>query len=260
MSIPRFRVAIPARYASTRLPGKPLRLIAGRPMIEHVYRKAMASGAEEVVIATDDARIEGIAKGFGARVCMTAATHASGTDRLAEVAEQRNWQDEDIVVNLQGDEPLMPPALIRQVAAALDRQRDAGIATLCTRILTAHEVFDPHLVKVVKDAKGYALYFSRAPIPYHRDKFFGNGDDLPGMPASSDYFRHIGLYAYRTEVLRLYPALPPCMLELTESLEQLRALWNGIRIYLEEAIMTPPMGVDTEQDLVRVEARLRVGQ
>ncbi len=259
MSTPPFKVAIPARYASTRLPGKPLRLIAGRPMIEHVYRKAMASGAQEVVIATDDSRIAGIAKGFGAQVCMTAATHASGTDRLAEVAEQRQWEDEDIVVNLQGDEPLMPPALIRQVAEALDRHGDAGIATVCTRILSAHEVFDPHVVKVVKDAKGYALYFSRAPIPYHRDEFFGNGDALPAMPASSDYFRHIGLYGYRTAVLRLYPALPPCMLELTESLEQLRALWNGIRIYVEEAVTAPPMGVDTEQDLARVASRLAAG-
>lgn len=251
-----FKVAIPARYGSTRLPGKPLRSIAGRPMLEYVYRKALASGAEEVVIATDDLRIYRVAQDFGAEVCMTAVEHASGTDRLAEVATQRAWPDEAIVVNLQGDEPLLPPDLLHQVARDLAGHPDAGIATLCTRIATAHEVFDPQVVKVVRDAQGYALYFSRAPIPYHRDEFFKDSDRLPPLPVSADYFRHLGLYAYRTADLRRYPQLPPCLLEQTECLEQLRALWNGIRIYVGEAAEIPPPGVDTEQDLVRVEAWL----
>lgn len=251
-----FKVAIPARYGSTRLPGKPLRLIAGRPMLEHVYRKALLSGAEEVVIATDDDRIHQTAQALGARVVMTAAGHASGTDRLAEVATLLGWPAETIVVNLQGDEPLMPPALLRQVAKGLDSHPEAGIATLCTRISQVHEVFDPHVVKVVLDAEGYALYFSRAPVPYHRDEFSKHGEQLPQLPASADYFRHLGLYAYRAADLRRYPTLPPCMLEQTESLEQLRALWNGIRIYVEEALEVPPAGVDTELDLARVEAWL----
>jgi 3-deoxy-manno-octulosonate cytidylyltransferase (CMP-KDO synthetase) len=252
----RFRVAIPARYASTRLPGKPLREIAGRPMIEHVYSRALASGAQEVMIATDDPRIQEVAEGFGATVCMTATTHLSGTDRLAEVATRRGWSDQDIIVNLQGDEPLMPPALIRQVAVGLDTHPAAGISTVCSRIQTAHQIFDPHVVKVVRDEQGYALYFSRAPIPYHRDEFSKSRDKIP---AGADYFRHIGLYAYRAGVLRRYPQLPACMLEQIESLEQLRALWNGIRIQVLETAEAPPVGVDTEQDLTRVEDLIRQG-
>lgn len=251
----RFKVAIPARYASTRLPGKPLRTIAGRPMIEYVYRQALASGAEEVLIATDDSRIRAVAEEFGAAVCMTATEHLSGTDRLAEVAEQRGWMDEEIVVNLQGDEPLMPPELIRQVAADLDDHPQAGIATACARIDSVQEVFDSDVVKVVTDARGYALYFSRAPIPYHRDEFKA-GDRVSWLPAGSDYFRHIGLYAYRVAVLRSFPRLSSCMLERTESLEQLRALWCGIRIHVREVPQVPPPGIDTEQDLARVEAYL----
>jgi 3-deoxy-manno-octulosonate cytidylyltransferase (CMP-KDO synthetase) len=222
-------------------------------MIEHVFRRAMASGAEEVVVATDDDRIHATAEAFGAEVCMTSADHASGTDRIAEVAQRYRWHDDDIVVNLQGDEPLMPPALLQQIAIGLDQHEFAGIATLCTPINTAHEVFDHHVVKVVVDEQGYALYFSRAPIPYHRDEFFKGGDTLP---VDSDYFRHIGLYAYRVAVLRRYPRLSPCMLERTESLEQLRALWHGIRICVQEASEVPPMGVDTPRDLERVEAQL----
>ena len=251
---PHFRVAIPARYASTRLPGKPLYPIAGRPMIEHVYNKALASGATDIVIATDDERVRAAAQSFGATVCMTAEHHPTGTDRLAEVAERLNWADEDIVVNLQGDEPLMPPGLICQVAKGLDDHPDAGIATVCHRIRTTQEVFDPHAVKVVMDAQGYALYFSRASIPYHRDAFFQGSDRLPD---GSDYFRHIGLYAYRVKILCRYPVLPSCMLERTESLEQLRALWNGIRIHVQEVADAPPMGVDTLGDVARVEAYLR---
>lgn len=251
-----FKVAIPARFGSTRLPGKPLRLLAGRPMLEHVYRKALASGAEEVIIATDDRRIMETAASFGAVACMTSAEHASGTDRLAEAATQRNWPDDAIVVNLQGDEPLMPPALLRQVALGLATHPQAGVATLCTRIQNIEEVFDPHAVKVVLDAQGYALYFSRAPIPYHRDAFAQAGGCPVELPAGTDYFRHLGLYAYRVAELRRYPTLPLCMLEQTESLEQLRALWNGVRIYVEEARETPPPGVDTAEDLARAEAWL----
>ena len=185
----RFRAVIPARYASTRLPGKPLRLIAGCTMIEHVYRKALQSGAAEVVIATDDERVREVAEGFGAHVCMTAVEHPSGTDRLAQVALMGGWQDSDIVVNVQGDEPLLLPSLIQQVAANLQNHLDAGIATVCTRIREADEIFAPHTVKVVLDNQGYALYFSRAPIPYHRDEFAAGGRRLP---TDAVYFRHIG--------------------------------------------------------------------
>lgn len=251
---PRFRIAIPARYASTRLPGKPLRLLAGRPLIEHVYRQASASGAVEIVIATDDPRIRDAATGFGATVCMTSPDHATGTDRLAEVAAQRDWLDNDIVVNMQGDEPRLPPSLVRQVAAALEEHPDAGIATACTRIHTIAEIFDPNAVKVVRDAQGYALYFSRAPIPWHREAFQTSGERCTELPDDTLWFRHIGLYAYRVAVLRRYPRLTPAPAEQTESLEQLRALWHGIRIHVAEATEAPPPGVDTEADLARVAA------
>ncbi|MBL8251907.1 MAG: 3-deoxy-manno-octulosonate cytidylyltransferase [Candidatus Competibacter sp.] len=249
-----FRVAIPARYASTRLPGKPLRLLAGRTLLEHVYRRALGSGALEVVIATDDPRIREAAEGFGAPVCMTSPAHLSGTDRLAEVAARYGWPDEAIVVNLQGDEPQMPPGLIRQTAAALAEHPAAGIATACARIVHPAEAFDPNAVKVVRDRDGYALYFSRAPIPWHRESFAEGGATLSGLPAGLTWLRHIGLYAYRAAVLREFPALEPAMIERTEALEQLRALWHGIRIYVAEADQPPPPGVDTEADLARVAA------
>ncbi|MBS1247433.1 MAG: 3-deoxy-D-manno-octulosonatecytidylyltransferase [Proteobacteria bacterium] len=251
----RFRVAIPARYASTRLPGKLLRLLAGRPLIEHVYRRALVSGALEVVIATDDARIREVAEGFGATVCMTSPEHPSGTDRLAEVATRFGWPDDAIVVNVQGDEPGMPPALIRQVALGLAMHPDAGIATACTRIHAPAEIFDPNAVKVVRDAQDYALYFSRAPIPWHREAFqSGGGAVLAEPPTDTAWFRHIGLYAYRVAVLRRYPHLTPAPAEQVESLEQLRALWHGIRIHVAEAAEAPPPGVDTEADLARAAA------
>ena len=249
-----FRVAIPARYASTRLPGKPLRLLAGRPLIEHVYRRARVSGALEVVIATDDPRIRAVAEGFGATVCMTAPAHPSGTDRLAEVATRLGWPDDAIVVNVQGDEPGLPPALIQQVALSLATHPDAGIATACTRIHAPAEIFDPNAVKVVCDAQGYALYFSRAPIPWHRETFWDGGTGLTDLPEQTAWFRHIGLYAYRVAVLRRYPQWSPAPAEQAESLEQLRALWHGIRIHVAEATEAPPPGVDTEADLARAEA------
>ena len=250
---PPFRVAIPARYNSSRLPGKPLRHLAGRPIIERVYRQGVASGADEVIIATDDERIRRAALEFGADVCMTAPDHQTGTDRLAEVAQQRGWADADIVVNLQGDEPLMPPVLLRQVASGLAAHPTAGIATLYTPITEINDVLDPNIVKVVLDKQGYALYFSRAPIPYQREQFAVAPTTLP---AHTDYFRHIGIYAYRAAVLRNYPTLDNSMAEQAEALEQLRALWHGIRIHAQKASQCPPLGIDTPHDLVRVEAEL----
>lgn len=247
---PDFKVAIPARYASSRLPGKPLRTIGGLPMIQHVHDRAKESGAGEVVIATDDERIAETAAGFGAQVRMTSLDHQSGTERLAELAGIMGWTEDTIVVNVQGDEPFMPPALIRQVAADLAQHRDAGIATLCTPIISAHELFDPNAVKVVCDARGYALYFSRAPIPWDREAFARSTQELPG---GSLHFRHIGLYAYRVGFLNEYRRLPPCALERTEMLEQLRALAHGVRIHVTEAADAPGVGVDTEADLARAE-------
>lgn len=247
-----FVIVIPARYASVRLPGKPLREIAGRPMIEHVYRRAVESGADEVIVATDDERIRRVATGFGARVCMTARTHPSGTDRLAEVARSLNCPEEQVLVNLQCDEPLMPPALIRQVAGDIVAHPAASIATLCERIETAAELFDPHVVKVVMDREGYALYFSRAVIPWDRDAFSVTTEELP---AGAVHHRHIGLYAYRAGFVREYVTWPPSPLERMEALEQLRALWYGRRIHVAPAAEHPGHGVDTEKDLERV-ARL----
>lgn len=253
-----FCVVIPARYASSRLPGKPLLDIAGKPMIQHVYERAVQSGATEVVIATDDERIRQVAADFGAMVCMTAAHHPTGTDRLAEVARLRGYTHQHIIVNLQGDEPLMPPALIRQVAENLQSHPQASAATLCERITSSAELFDPHLVKVVMDKQGYALYFSRAAIPWDRDAFMQAPDTQPRiLPARSDHYRHIGLYAYRAEFLQDYVQWPPCIIEQTESLEQLRILWNGHRIHVAEALENPGIGVDTPDDLARVQQFLK---
>ena len=252
----RFNVAIPARYASTRLPGKVLRPIAGRPMLQHVHDRAVASGAARVVIATDDERIRRAAESFGATVCMTSAQHPSGSDRLAEMIETLEWADDEIVVNLQGDEPLMPPTLIRQVAEDLDGHPEADIATAASPIRSAEELFNPHVTKVVMDARGYALYFSRAPIPWERDVFTDSQQRLsPHVP----HLRHIGLYAYRAVYLKRYARLPPCELEQAEALEQLRALWNGTHIHVCLACETPGPGVDTQDDLARVEQALAQG-
>ncbi len=249
-----FRIVIPARYASVRLPGKPLLPIAGKPMIQHVHARARESGAAEVVIATDDKRIAEAAKGFGANVCMTRTDHASGTDRLAEVVQRLGWPDDALVVNLQGDEPLMPPLLLRQVAEALNVHTAAHAATLCSPIHSSAEVFDPHCVKVVRDAQGFALYFSRAPIPWHRDAFAQSTEALP--EGDGIHFRHIGLYAYRAGYLAEFTRSAPCLLEQSESLEQLRVLWYGGRIFVDVAAEVPAHGVDTEADLKRAEAQL----
>lgn len=249
-----FVIVIPARFDSTRLPGKPLRTIAGRPMIEHVYRRARASAAEEVIIATDDERIAGVARALGAPICMTARAHPSGTDRLAEVVRIMDFTDEQVLVNLQCDEPLMPPALINQVAGDMASHCAASIATLCERIETAAELFDPHVVKVVMDREGYALYFSRAVIPWDREAFVVTTETLP---AGAVHYRHIGLYAYRAGFIREYVNWAPCAIERMEMLEQLRALWHGHRLHVGIACEKPGPGVDTEQDLARVEKLMR---
>jgi 3-deoxy-manno-octulosonate cytidylyltransferase (CMP-KDO synthetase) len=248
-----FTVVIPARYGAARLPGKPLRELAGRPMIEHVYRRAMESGADEVIVATDDERIRRAAEGFGARVCMTEPAIPSGTDRIAAVVRRLGYADDRIVVNLQGDEPQMPPALLDQVAEDLAAHPEASIATLCVPIAELAALFDPAIVKVVMDARGYALYFSRAPMPWLREAFSTEPKTLPAEPA---HHRHIGLYAYRAGFLREYAAWPPCPLERWELLEQLRALWHGRRVHVSLARRHPPVGVDTERDLERVAREL----
>jgi 3-deoxy-manno-octulosonate cytidylyltransferase (CMP-KDO synthetase) len=239
-------VVIPARYASTRLPGKPLADVAGQPLIRRVYDCARASGAEAVVIATDDERIRAAAEGFGAPVVMTAATHRSGTDRIAEVVGRLGLADDAIVVNLQGDEPLMPPALLRQVAETLRTHTEAAVATACHAIASDAEFTNPNVVKVVCDRRGYALYFSRAPIPWLRERMAGKATTAVRA------LRHIGLYAYRAGFVARYAAWPACALEDAEQLEQLRVLWHGERIAVCESTELPAAGVDTPEDLERV--------
>jgi 3-deoxy-manno-octulosonate cytidylyltransferase (CMP-KDO synthetase) len=251
-TIPDFVVAIPARYASTRLPGKPLRPIAGEPMIVHVARRAREAGAAEVVVATDDTRIAEALAPQGVAVCMTSDNHTSGTDRLAECASRCGWSDDRIVVNLQGDEPLAPPAAIRAVASQLAHS-GAELATLATPITHGAELFDPNCVKVVRDAHENALYFSRAPIPWHRDAF---ARDRVALPPGS-WLRHIGLYAYRVAQLRAFAAMAPSTLEQIESLEQLRVLEAGWKIAVTLTREPFPAGVDTEDDLRRVIAYLQ---
>jgi len=243
-----FVVVIPSRYASVRLPGKPLRMIAGEPMIRHVHRVATKTGASEVWIATDDSRIEEAAREFGANVCMTSPDHQSGTDRLAEVCDINDWPDDLVIVNLQGDEPLMPPALVEQCAALLD-EAGAGMATLASKLTSAEDYDNPNVVKVVTNRDGDALYFSRAPIPHCRD------DDSRQLTLGTA-LRHHGIYAYRRDVLRQLVATKPCDLEKSEKLEQLRALWLGIRLRVGIAAASPGPGVDTEEDLLAAERML----
>ncbi len=245
----RFTVIIPARYGSSRLPGKVLADIGGKPMVQHVHERALESGADRVAVATDERRVREACEAFGADVCLTSESHRSGTDRLAEAANVLGEADDRIVVNVQGDEPMLPASLIRQVAENLDAHPTAEVATLCQRISHHDELFDPHVVKVVADAEGFALYFSRAPIPWHRDEFMA--DELT-LPEGSMHFRHIGLYAYRVSYLKYFASHQPCPLELAESLEQLRGLHSGHRIHVAEALERPGHGVDTEADLERV--------
>lgn len=252
-----FVVAIPARHGSTRLPGKPLRLIAGEPMIRHVVRRATEAGAAEVVVATDDSRIADAVQALGIAVCMTSRDHASGTDRLAECVALRGWDAERIIVNLQGDEPLAPPRAIRAVAQCLAASA-APMATLAVPIDDSRQLFDPDCVKLVRDARGRALYFSRAPLPWARDAFARNRLQLPALGAGEGWLRHVGLYAYRAGFLPRFAAMPPSWLERTESLEQLRVVQAGLAIAVELSPVPVPHGVDSEADLLAVEALLQL--
>jgi 3-deoxy-manno-octulosonate cytidylyltransferase (CMP-KDO synthetase) len=242
-----FRIVIPARFDSSRLPGKALLPLAGKPMLQWVHERARASRADEVIVATDDERIAIAARGFAAEVAMTARSHVSGTDRIAEVAATRNWASDDIVVNVQGDEPLIPPAIINQVAELLAANARADIATLASKLDQAADLADPNTVKVACDPTGRALYFSRAPIPFNRDQ--------PAVltPAS---LRHVGIYAYRVAALRKLASLPPGRLEQIEKLEQLRALENGLEIRVALAVERPLADVNTAADLERAERAL----
>ncbi|AHL74831.1 3-deoxy-manno-octulosonate cytidylyltransferase [Stutzerimonas stutzeri] len=253
MSSP-YTVVIPARYASSRLPGKPLQDIAGKPMIRHVWEQACKSGAQRVVVATDDLRILEACQAFGAEVLLTRVDHNSGTDRLAEVAGKLGLAADAIVVNVQGDEPLIPPSVIDQVAHNLDAHPEAAISTLAEPISDPQFLFNPNVVKVLSDINGLALTFSRAPLPWARDEF---ARDRDALPADVPYRRHIGIYAYRAGFLADFVAWGPCWLENTECLEQLRALWHGKRIHVADAVEAPPAGVDTAEDLERVRKQLR---
>lgn len=244
-----FRVVIPARYASARLPGKALMSIGGKPMVQWVYERARASGAAEVFIATDDLLIVSAGHSFGAEVIMTASTHASGTDRIAEVARGLGWPNDDVVVNVQGDEPLIPPVLIKQVAELLNAHREAQIATLATPIGSVEELLNPNAVKVVTDSQGRALYFSRAPIPWHRD---GAPLGLTSQRVFSGSRRHVGIYAYRVGALLRLASLQATVLEQAERLEQLRALEHGFEIRVADAAQQPGPDVNTAEDFDRV--------
>lgn len=240
-----FTVVIPARYQSTRLPGKPLADIAGKPMVQWVYEQAMQAGADRVIVATDDARVEQAVNAFGGTVCMTSPDHQSGTERLAEVVKRMSIEDDHIIVNVQGDEPLIPPSIIRQVADNLAASQ-APMATLAVEISDAEEVFNPNAVKVVIDKDGYALYFSRASIPWDRDNFANDKTIVQPL------MRHIGIYAYRAGFINTYIHWQPSQLEKIESLEQLRVLWYGEKIHVAVALEAPPAGVDTPEDLEAV--------
>ena len=249
-----FVVAIPARYAATRLPGKPLRPLGGEPLVVHVARRALAAGAREVWVAADDPRIVEALHDTGVRVAMTSAAHASGSDRLAECADLAGWSDDTLVVNLQGDEPFAPAAGIRAVAETL-ASSGADMATLAARIDDPETLFDPNAVKLVRNERGDALYVSRAPIPWHRDAFARDRNEL--LP--DECLRHIGIYAYRAGFLRRFAKMPPGKLEQIESLEQLRVLEAGFRIAVGLTPEAFPPGVDTPEDLARAEAHLAAG-
>jgi 3-deoxy-manno-octulosonate cytidylyltransferase (CMP-KDO synthetase) len=247
---PRFKVVIPARFGSSRLPGKPLLPIAGRPMIARVCERALATGAEEIVVAVDDERIAEAVRDLPVRALLTGTDHASGTERLVEVAQRLGWDDSVLVVNLQGDEPLIDPELVCRLATAFAQQDGAQVATLAAPISHPDELFAPSAVKVVLDRNGYALYFSRAPIPWYRDGF-DRATRL--LPEGFGYLRHIGMYAYTAGFLRRYATWPVSPLEQIESLEQLRILWCGERIFVLPVDSAPEAGVDTPADLERVE-------
>jgi 3-deoxy-manno-octulosonate cytidylyltransferase (CMP-KDO synthetase) len=252
-----FRVVIPARIGSTRLPGKPLLMLAGKAMIQWVYERARRSGAQQVIVATDDERIAQLVRELGGEACLTAATHASGTDRVAEVARRERWADADIVVNLQGDEPLMPEALLVQVARLLAGHAGADLATLSVPLDSVAALLDPNVVKVVTDQQQRALYFSRAPIPWSRDAAPGV---LSSQRSHAGARRHLGLYAYRVSALLRLAALPPSALEQIEKLEQLRALEHAMDIRVAHAEVAPGPDVNTADDLAEVAALLEAGR
>lgn len=245
----KFTVIIPARYGSTRFPGKPLADIHGKPMIRHVVERALDCGAAQVIVATDDERIAEAVRDFGGQVCMTSRHHESGTERLAEVVDILELDADELVVNVQGDEPFIPSANIQQVAENLNLHPQAEMATLAVRLRDVEEVFNPNVVKVVTDKLGYALYFSRATVPYDRSRFL----DEDNIDEVGDYYlRHIGIYAYRAGFIRQYVNMTPSGLEQIESLEQLRVLWHGEKIHVDIAAETPPAGIDTPADLARI--------
>ncbi len=248
-----FKVVIPARYGSSRLPGKPLLPIAGKPMIAHVCERAREANAQQVVVATDDKRIQSQVEAIGIDVVMTDPDHQSGTERIAEVAEIMGWSDDTVIVNLQGDEPLIPASYINDVAYILASQTEAGMSTLAAIIDEAEEIFNPNAVKVVLDRQGYAMYFSRASIPWDRDNFPQSVKQHESCPV----LRHIGMYAYTVAFLKRYCQWTSSALEKVESLEQLRVLWQGEKIIVHTVAATPPAGVDTQEDLKRVEAQLQ---
>jgi len=258
-----FTIIIPSRFGSTRLAGKALLDIAGKPMVQRVYEQSCQSKANEVLVATDDPRIAEVVTGFGGQVVMTSAEHPSGTDRLQEVVSKKHYDDNHVVVNVQGDEPLIPPAVINQVAENLLSQSKAGIATLCERITDPLDIINPNAVKVVRNQNGFAQLFSRSPVPWLRswpslNTISANSDiaQLYALPdnESIQWHRHIGIYAYRVEVLNQFVAWPMSPGEQAESLEQLRALDNGVNIHCEEASVSLPSGIDTLEDLERVRA------
>lgn len=245
----KFSVIIPARYASTRFPGKPLVTIQGKPMVQHVYERAVEAGATKVIVATDDARIAKAVRDFGGLYCMTGSHHESGTERLAEVVDMEKLLAHELVVNVQGDEPFIPAENIRQVAENLHQHQEAEMATLAVKITDVEEAFNPNSVKVVVDKLGYALYFSRATIPYDRSRFL----DADSIDEIGDfYLRHVGIYAYRAGFINEYVNMSPSGLEQIESLEQLRVLWHGKKIHVEVAKTSPPPGIDTPDDLARL--------
>lgn len=244
-----FSVIIPARYASSRFPGKPLADLGGKPMVVRVAERAAKSGADEVIVATDHAEIARVVKAHGHTAVMTRSDHATGTDRLAEVVKKKRYGAKHVVVNVQGDEPLIPPALIRQVAENLASHRSAAIATACHPIHGAQELANPNVVKVVLDNDGYALYFSRAPVPYARDAF---ARGVKRVPVKLPVFRHLGIYAYRCGFLNAFGKLRPALIEEFEVLEQLRALAHGYRISVAVTRSAPHPGVDTPADLARI--------
>lgn len=246
-----FIAIIPARYASTRLPGKPLVDIHGKPMVVHVMERARESGASRVIVATDHPDVASAVEVAGGEVCITRADHHSGTERLAEVIEKYQFADDQIIVNVQGDEPMIPADIVHQVANNL-AQSEAGMATLAVPITDAEEAFNPNAVKVVMDAKGYALYFSRATIPWDRERYAESRDRI-----GDTLLRHIGIYAYRAGFIRRYIDWAPCPLEQIELLEQLRVLWYGEKIHVAVAKTVPGVGVDTPEDLIRVRAAMR---